>query len=167
MADNIEEWKVIDGYERYEVSSFGRVRKSGYILSSIDVFSKGWYSVNLYKDSKPHSTPIHKLVARAFRENPNNYDVVNHIDKNKTNNKHDNLSWCAIRQSKNKASMRKHNTSGVTGIARDKNSWRAKWCDNEGKQKSKSFSIVKFGDDEAKTLAIEWRKARELEFGYL
>ena len=46
MTDNIEEWKVIDDYERYEVSSFGRVRKSGYILSPIDV-------LNTQKDTIP------------------------------------------------------------------------------------------------------------------
>ena len=167
MADNIEEWKVIDDYERYEVSSFGRVRKSGYILSPIDVFSQGYYSVNLYKDSKPHSTPIHKLVARAFCENPNNYTVVNQIDKNKTNNMFGNLGWCVIRERTRNISLRKHNTSGNHGIRKDKNSWQARWNDNEGKQKSKSFSIVKHGDDEAKTLAIDFRKTRELEFGYV
>ena len=72
---------------------------------------------------------------------------------------------CAVKERTRNISLR-NNTSGNHGIRKDKNSWRAKCKDNEGKEHSKSFSIARHGDDEAKTLAIEWRKARELEFGY-
>ena len=39
---------------------------------------------------------IHQLVAKAFKENPNNYPVVNHIDGDKFNNCEDNLEWVTI-----------------------------------------------------------------------
>ena len=68
-----------------------------------------------------------------------------------------NLRWCAMKT-----------MSGSKGIAKDRNSsWQARWRDNESKQKSKNFSIKQFGDSQAKALAIEHRKAKELEFGYL
>lgn len=37
---------------------------------------------------------VHRLVAYLYCENPNNYDVVNHIDGNKLNNHYTNLEWC-------------------------------------------------------------------------
>jgi hypothetical protein len=36
---------------------------------------------------------IHRAVALAYIPNPNNYDNVNHIDENKTNNHVSNLEW--------------------------------------------------------------------------
>lgn len=35
----------------------------------------------------------HRAVAMAFIDNPNNYDIVDHIDRNKLNNNVENLRW--------------------------------------------------------------------------
>ena len=37
---------------------------------------------------------VHQLVAKAFLSNPNNYEVVNHMDGNIKNNHFTNLEWC-------------------------------------------------------------------------
>lgn len=39
-------------------------------------------------------TYVHRIVANAFLENPNNYPTVNHKDFNKLNNHWRNLEWC-------------------------------------------------------------------------
>lgn len=41
---------------------------------------------------------LHRIVAKAWVPNPNNYTDVNHIDGNKANNNADNLEWCTKSQ---------------------------------------------------------------------
>jgi hypothetical protein len=66
----------------------GKVR----ILSTKN--AKGDYlSAVLCKDGERRSTRIHRLVAKAFIDNPNNKPEVNHIDGNKQNNRVENLEW--------------------------------------------------------------------------
>lgn len=49
-------------------------------------------------DSSPRDRLVHRLVAIAFIDNPNNYRDVNHIDGNKENNRVDNLEWVTASQ---------------------------------------------------------------------
>ena len=94
----MEEWKDIQGYEgRYQVSNLGRI-KSSYkgswnILKPIDN-GQGYKHIKLFKDGERKHYYIHRLVAQAFIDNPNNYPEVNHIDENKANNCMENLEWC-------------------------------------------------------------------------
>lgn len=108
-----EEWRPVVGYEQfYEVSSLGRVRsfdrevngkygnvaiKKGKLIQPM--FSHGKYhQVNLYCNGKNNTQKVHRLVAKAFLPNPNNYDQVNHKNLIKTDNRVENLEWCSARQ---------------------------------------------------------------------
>ena len=97
-----EEWKTIEGYDRYEISSFGRVRSKvfnkneGSILKPT-VNGAGYLCVFLYKgkgDIRGKAHRIHRLVAEHFIPNPSNLPCINHKDEDKTNNRVDNLEWC-------------------------------------------------------------------------
>ena len=49
----------------------------------------------LCKGGKGYNRKIHRLVAEAFVQNPDNKPEVHHIDGNKLNNCADNLKWCS------------------------------------------------------------------------
>jgi hypothetical protein len=45
------------------------------------------------KNYKQIKKSIHQLVAQTFIPNPNNYTEIDHIDRNKLNNRYTNLRW--------------------------------------------------------------------------
>jgi hypothetical protein len=104
--EEIEEWKDIEGYKNYEVSSFGKIRNknTGRILkASIN----GGYNLVGLSNKKTNTFRVHTLVARAFILNPENKDTVNHKDKNGLNNNISNLEWMTIPENN------KHRSNGV------------------------------------------------------
>ncbi len=56
--------------------------------------NKGYEYVSLRVDGKLKSFLVHRLIAKTFLPNPNNYKEVNHIDGNPLNNNLENLEWC-------------------------------------------------------------------------
>jgi len=167
MAVNVEQWRLIDGYNNYEISSHGRVRnnKTDRILKHA-TGTHGYLAIILCKECIPKRYEIHRLVCHAFCLNPNNYNTVDHIDRNKINNMFNNLRWCTISENNRNTGIRKDNTSGCKGVVNRINGWQAQWVENDGKQHFKTFSIRIYGDEEAKRLAIDYRKQKEQENGY-
>lgn len=89
----LEIWRDIDGYDgKYQVSTWGRVRSANGILKPYEN-SKGYLKIGLTKDGECRKHRVHRLVAEAFIENPENYPQVEHIDGNNQNNSITNLMW--------------------------------------------------------------------------
>lgn len=90
-----ETWKEIPEYRGYyEASDKGRIKstRNNKILAQT-VQNNGYMMVSLSVGGVHKMRTVHRLIAGAFLENPNNYRDVNHIDGNKTNNNLQNLEW--------------------------------------------------------------------------
>ena len=91
----MENWKVIDECEKYEVSSLGRIRnKKTKAIRKQFIRTDGYAQIVLIDNNgKKRCFPVHRLVAQAFITNPSGFDTVNHIDHDPLNNAVDNLEW--------------------------------------------------------------------------
>ena len=56
----------------------------------------GYAQVGLSKNGKQKHYLVHRLIADAFVSNPNNYELVEFIDRDITNLRADNLQWVAV-----------------------------------------------------------------------
>lgn len=90
-----EEWKVINGDDRYQISNYGRVKMYDDITYGTPD-TTGYLKV--YMLSKTYY--IHRLVANYFIPKPESESrlEVNHRDGNRNNNRLDNLEWCTKSQ---------------------------------------------------------------------
>lgn len=100
-----EVWKDINEFEGYyQVSNLGSIKslfryvkvKNGFrsvpekiLTPKID--KDGYLRVVLQKDGKSRHFAVHRIVADAFVENPNNLPHINHKNENKKDNRMENL----------------------------------------------------------------------------
>lgn len=88
-------WKKITEKPNYSVSENGDIRndKTRRILK-LHLGTSGYLQVMLGRKTVP--LYVHRLVAKAFILNPNDYPQVDHINGEKTDNRVENLRWVTV-----------------------------------------------------------------------
>lgn len=167
----METWIKIKGYEdQYEVSNLGDVRSIERVAWNGKVWHKipkrilkpntdGKYlMVSLCKNNKAKKFRIHKLVAEAFLEVPE--DIIgkleiDHINNIKIDNRLENLKYISQRENTIKGVNKSNKSSKYTGVCWHKN--HKKWMSSIN---MKDYKNTKYFNDELE--ASEWYK-KEVE----
>lgn len=117
-----EIWRPVRDYEGlYEVSNYARVKslpRNGTILQERimrQVLVRGYLCISLMKNNIKKQYKVHRLVAQAFLDNPDNLPEVNHKDENKLNNIPENLEWCDRKYNNNYGTARKRGAEKISG----------------------------------------------------
>ena len=105
--------KEIVGYEGlYFITNMGRVWGIKFKKIVKPLLDKpGYYYIRVCKNCICKRLFVHRLIAIRFIENPNpnEYNMVDHINRVKTDNRIGNLRWC--NQSLNNNNTKRKNTS--------------------------------------------------------
>jgi len=91
--------KNMDG--SYFISNYFRVKyyKNGkpYIFKQ-KINKDGYYEIRVTQNGVRKGKRIHRIWAECFLDNPNGYNVINHINGIKTDNFPSNIEWCTSQQ---------------------------------------------------------------------
>ena len=118
---DFEMFLPIDGYDNYSISNFGNVknRKTNRIMKP-STHPKGYKLINLYKNGDVKNFTVHRLVAKAFLENPDNKQMIDHTDENKANNNVKNLRWATASENGCNRGKQINNKSNYKGVCFNK-----------------------------------------------
>lgn len=103
-----EVWMPIRNLEPYQVSNRACVKGYGGKRMKPYLDPHGYYSFKFRKDGKYVKKYLHQLVSEYFVPNPDNNDVIDHINRTKTDNRPENLRWCS--KSENNWNSARHDT---------------------------------------------------------
>lgn len=94
----MEEWRLFQDTS-YQVSSLGRVKNGKGRLMHPSKTDAGYHHLHL-RDTlkKGEGIYVHRMVAITFVPNPQNLPLVDHIDRQRANNRSDNLRWVTAKQ---------------------------------------------------------------------
>lgn len=105
----LEIWKSIFGYEGfYEVSNLGNIKSLNYHNTKQEKILKpkrdkdGYLLIILSKNNKQRTFKIHRLVAEAFIPNTENKPQVDHKNKERDDNRVENLQWLTASENNKK-----------------------------------------------------------------
>ena len=113
--------KDIVGYEGlYAIEEDGRVWSYKYKKYLAPDNSNGYNRVTLKKNKIKTKYFIHRLIAIIYIPNPDNKPNIDHINRNKLDNRIENLRWVTQAENRHNSTINRNNTSGYSNITIDK-----------------------------------------------
>lgn len=88
----------------------------GYVLTLYKT-RNGYLQIQFSKDGMHEKALVHRVVARAFIDNPQKLPCINHKDENRLNNRVSNLEWCTHKYNNNYGN---HNKSLSNALKKSK-----------------------------------------------
>jgi hypothetical protein len=118
--------------------------------------SKG-YAMSCFRvpgDSRLHWSGLHQEIVNPW---PRMQGAVDHYNRNAYDDRRSNLRLVSITVNQ----INRGSSSPIAGVSRSQKSWIASYIDEDRKPHNRSFSIKKYGEAQAKQMAIDVRKHAE------
>lgn len=120
MADGgiAPEWRACKGFPNFEVSSDGQVRRKGRPPSKLQPNPIGYvYAYLGLMNGRQPKKLVHVLVAEAFLGARPDGHEVDHIDRNRANNRLSNLRWLPMKENRGRPRVRRGTYASGTHLA--------------------------------------------------
>ena len=119
----------IKGFENYTIDLYGNVyskKRKKFLKQSFHKGErKGYFQISLKKNGKKHTIDIHRLMAMTYLPNIYNKSLVDHKNRNRTDNRLFNLCWVSYAENAQNRNKHKNNTTGFKNITYRVNKNRA------------------------------------------
>ena len=114
----MDEFVSIPDYQDYFINRKGEIlskrqKKDRIMKPTINL---GYYRLGLRINKQSKQVLVHRLLAKMFIPNPNNYYCVDHINRDRLDNRLENLRWCNYEKNNQNQCVGKTNKSGYKHI---------------------------------------------------